>query len=312
VDHLIVIALVICIIAGSAAIIHSIPAYRTYQLPELRAFILFIILYNSAMLLSFISQYILKNVSSLGDWNTYFAVIVVMGLAGYTIYFAELFLIIEVIRRLIKKEIHRYIKYASGLIVTGWILIYSAGTYSFFENGSRRFLLELFSGTNKTVTVIFLFLSVYLLAKSKRVSDKKNNPVFKFGILFFSFTFIDAITIFLPAEAGHLISVLNGVCLNLVFLILLKRFLILYSGEKTDRKSGRESLAEIIKKYNISAREKEVVEMIINGKSNKEIESQLFISHHTVKNHIYNIFQKTGVKSRSQLIRLFIKDGSAS
>ena len=311
-DHLIVIALVICIITGSAAIIHSIPAYRTYPLPELKAFILFIILYNSAMLLSFISQYILKNVSSLGDWNTYFSVIVLMGLAGYAIYFTELFLIIEVIWRLIKKEIHQFIKYAFGLLVTVWVLIYSAGTYSFFENGNKRFLLELFSATNKIVTVIFLLLSIYFLAQSKRLTDKKINPVFKFGIVFFSFTFIDTITIILSAGAGHLISVLNGVYLNLVFLIFLKRFLILYSGDKIEKGLITRSFEEVFNKYNISIREKEVVEMIINGKSNKEIEEHLFISQHTVKNHIYNIFQKTRVKSRSQLIRLFIKDSSAS
>lgn len=309
-DHLTVIALVICIAAGSAAIIHSVSAYRTYPLPELKGFILFIILYNSAMLLSFISQYILKNVSSLADWNTYLAVIVLMGLAGYTIYFTELFLITDVIHRLIKKEINKYVKYSFGLIVILWILFYSAGTYSFFENGNKRFLLELFSATNKTVTVIFLCLSIYLLAESKRLIDGKRNPVFLFGILFFSFAFIDTITIFLPAEAGHLISVLNGFYLNLVFLVCLKRFLILYSGDKSNKGLITLSSEEIFNRYNISLREKEVVEMIINGKSNKEIEEQLFISGHTVKNHIYNIFQKTGVKSRSQLIRLFIKESS--
>ena len=309
-NHLTVIALVICVLSGSAAIIHSVSSYKTYPLPELKGFILFIILYNSAMLLSFISQYILKNVSSLADWNTYLAVIVLMGLAGYTIYFMELFLITDVIRRLIKKEINKYIKYSFGLIVIFWILIYSAGTYSFFENGNKIFLLKLFSATNKTVTVIFLGLSIYLLAESKRLNEGKNNPVFKFGIVFFSFTFIDTITIFIPADAGHLISVLNGFYLNLVFLICLKRFLILYYGDKINTGLITRSSEEIFNKYNISVREKEVVEMIINGKSNKEIESQLFISHHTVKNHIYNIFQKTGVKSRSQLIRLFIREGS--
>ncbi|HOI29523.1 MAG TPA: helix-turn-helix transcriptional regulator [Melioribacteraceae bacterium] len=309
-DHLTVIALVICVAAGSAAIIHSVSAYRTYPLPELKGFILFIILYNSAMLLSFISQYILKNVSSLADWNTYLAVIVLMGLAGYTIYFTELFLITDVIHRLIKKEVNKFIKYSFGLIVILWILFYSAGTYSFFENGNKRFLLDLFSATNKTVTVIFLCLSIYLLAESKRQVDGKSNPVFKFGILFFSFAFIDTITIFLPGEGGHLISVLNGFYLNLVFLVCLKRFLILYSGDKSNTGIITRSSEEIFNRYNISLREKEVIEMIINGKSNKEIEEQLFISGHTVKNHIYNIFQKTGVKSRSQLIRLFINEGS--
>ena len=56
--------------------------------------------------------------------------------------------------------------------------------------------------------------------------------------------------------------------------------------------------------HNISTRELEIVHLIIKGKSNKEIEEKLFISSHTVKNHIYNIYQKLNIKSRFQLINI--------
>ena len=39
-----------------------------------------------------------------------------------------------------------------------------------------------------------------------------------------------------------------------------------------------------------------------NQPVNKEIEDLLFISYNTVKNHIYNIYQKLGVNSRGQMI----------
>jgi DNA-binding CsgD family transcriptional regulator len=55
-------------------------------------------------------------------------------------------------------------------------------------------------------------------------------------------------------------------------------------------------------RYKISRREREIINLILRGKSNKEIEERLFISMGTVKNHIYSIFQKVGVKSRGQLI----------
>jgi DNA-binding CsgD family transcriptional regulator len=64
---------------------------------------------------------------------------------------------------------------------------------------------------------------------------------------------------------------------------------------------------QVVRKYGFSDREKEIMALIIEGKSNKEIEEQLFISFHTVKNHIYNIFKKCGVNSRSQLIHLVMK-----
>lgn len=63
---------------------------------------------------------------------------------------------------------------------------------------------------------------------------------------------------------------------------------------------------QIFEKYHISKREGEVIGMILEGKSNREIEKALFISYHTVKNHISNIYSKLKVSSRYELIQLFI------
>jgi DNA-binding CsgD family transcriptional regulator len=52
--------------------------------------------------------------------------------------------------------------------------------------------------------------------------------------------------------------------------------------------------------YSISAREMDVFNLLVNGLSNKEISEQLFISEHTVKNHITRIFQKLTVNDRLQ------------
>jgi len=59
---------------------------------------------------------------------------------------------------------------------------------------------------------------------------------------------------------------------------------------------------EFIKKYSISEREREIIELIIKGYSNKQIAETLFISLQTIKNHVYNIFRKVGVESRTKLI----------
>ena len=60
----------------------------------------------------------------------------------------------------------------------------------------------------------------------------------------------------------------------------------------------------IFYKNNISEREKEIIHLILKNKSNKEIEDELYISPHTVKNHIYNIYQKLNVKNRGELFIL--------
>jgi LuxR family maltose regulon positive regulatory protein len=50
----------------------------------------------------------------------------------------------------------------------------------------------------------------------------------------------------------------------------------------------------------LSKRELEVLKLLVVGKSNQEIASQLVISLGTVKRHVFNIFGKMNVKSRTE------------
>jgi len=68
------------------------------------------------------------------------------------------------------------------------------------------------------------------------------------------------------------------------------------------------NLETVYTKYSISEREKEIIQLIIDGKGNNEIKEKLFISYHTVKNHLSNIYRKLNVSNRHELIHLFIKN----
>lgn len=59
----------------------------------------------------------------------------------------------------------------------------------------------------------------------------------------------------------------------------------------------------------LSDREMEVLTLVVEGKSNKEIASQLGISHQTVKNHITSILRKFGVEDRTQAVVYALKRG---
>lgn len=50
----------------------------------------------------------------------------------------------------------------------------------------------------------------------------------------------------------------------------------------------------------LSAREREVYELLIEGRTNKEIATALFISEVTVKVHVRHILQKLGVRTRTE------------
>lgn len=59
----------------------------------------------------------------------------------------------------------------------------------------------------------------------------------------------------------------------------------------------------------LSDREMEVLTLVVEGKSNKEIASSLGISHQTVKNHITSILRKFGVEDRTQAVVYALKRG---
>lgn len=60
----------------------------------------------------------------------------------------------------------------------------------------------------------------------------------------------------------------------------------------------------------LTPRENQIAQAIANGRSNRDIASQLGITEQTVKNHLTNIFGKVGVGSRLQLALALVKKAS--
>ncbi len=56
------------------------------------------------------------------------------------------------------------------------------------------------------------------------------------------------------------------------------------------------------KKFELTKRETEVLGLVCEGLSNKEISEKLFISEYTVKDHIKNVMRKMGVASRNEIM----------
>ncbi|MFC4323410.1 response regulator [Litchfieldia salsa] len=59
----------------------------------------------------------------------------------------------------------------------------------------------------------------------------------------------------------------------------------------------------------LSDREKEILEWIAKGYSNKEIAENLIISVKTVESHKSNLMEKLGIKSRHELVKYAMKKG---
>lgn len=62
----------------------------------------------------------------------------------------------------------------------------------------------------------------------------------------------------------------------------------------------------------ISAREKEVLQLIAYEHTAKEIAKKLYISTHTVISHRKNLFSKLGVRNTAGMIRVAFEQGIMS
>ncbi|WP_219596975.1 LuxR C-terminal-related transcriptional regulator [Aeromonas caviae] len=52
----------------------------------------------------------------------------------------------------------------------------------------------------------------------------------------------------------------------------------------------------------LTVREQEIIRYLMTGASNTEIADSLFVSEHTIKSHLYNVFKKLNVKNRLQAV----------
>lgn len=76
--------------------------------------------------------------------------------------------------------------------------------------------------------------------------------------------------------------------------------------------SGAQQRHEHARLSDLTTRELEVLSVIANGKSNREVANELFISIKTVETHKSHILEKLGLKNVAQLVRYAIKNNLIS
>jgi two-component system NarL family response regulator len=73
--------------------------------------------------------------------------------------------------------------------------------------------------------------------------------------------------------------------------------------------SAAAKLAEGVTRVQLTPRERSSLQLIADGKSNKEIANELGISERTVKTHLGHLFEKLGVTSRTEAIKIATRRG---
>lgn len=155
------------------------------------------------------------------------------------------------------------------------------------------------------IVFIFLGVSVVLSMIVIRFTKPNKSVAYResiernFATLFIILIPFSLFASYFLALRGH--NLTFGFTLPVAFILLAVNKLL----DDLKRLSLFKPVAEVseqhFKNYHISAREREILLLLIQGKTYQEIADQLFISVPTVKTHVSTIYRKCSVKNRSQL-----------
>jgi DNA-binding CsgD family transcriptional regulator len=108
------------------------------------------------------------------------------------------------------------------------------------------------------------------------------------------------------------IPFLVGVALPIPTLLYLSAYLKKNSPDASKMAEDPAALETFFEKFNITPREKEIIGLICAGRGNQAIADALFISVHTVKRHVNQIYQKVDVRNRVQLANAVRESGAVN
>lgn len=92
--------------------------------------------------------------------------------------------------------------------------------------------------------------------------------------------------------------------------ILLKNHVFLATLNEMVPTKQNETINNFIMIGNLTARESEIAELLLKGRTYKMIANELYLSENTIKTHIKNIYSKFNVKSKSELVVLLMEKQS--
>ena len=171
--------------------------------------------------------------------------------------------------------------------------------------------MQIFSMLQYAVWMVSVTYCIVIMSQARSSVEDKSVRTMCMTLVIISLAMLPVII--LAMVFSHLRE-LSIPIVSLTYTIAILVFLFIAIAIAIARTTGRKeeetpenrelSFAKAMEMYHITEREAEVVKLIKKGLTNKEIASELDISVNTVNNHIANIFAKTEVRSRIDLLNL--------
>ncbi len=300
----------IYMLALSAAIAAVVPIQKltkTFRFQFLSSYLGFLVALNSVGIMNLIvndlTRDVLKNVPA----HTITTVYILFGLIAFPLLALAFYLFLDFIAGLLDKKFPFAARVAYGILWAGLLAVFLMR----IQFALREKIFPLLQALNLVSGIIILLIPLaalaYLISRAGRLGPaRQGRRLLVFAVVSLASLFL-YLTSFFIIPAGSLSRLTVPLLLlaaNVLPVLVLKRYLATSCPPIGSRIFDVPLAARFQEEHQISNREADILALLLQGKSNKQIETQLFISPHTVRNHIYNLYQKLGISSRLQLMNL--------
>ena len=300
-----ILLLFLCFASGLTSLTIISLLYNKYKYLEIKKYLyLFLTVTFISIVVTFNFYYkSVFNIPSNRIYDLFFFIFLLAGVCFY-IYTFPVF-----VYSLIKKHFFN-IFFLISLMIIPFVILSAFFFINIFFKYDYEFYTIPFYFANPMLAFIFIHIFFFITFNLKKIKNPTRIKFLRyvriFILCYLPFALIDAFYDNFFFIFKHLP---DGFSFTMPFYLALNTGVIFISIKYINNTSKIFELSPFnLDKYNITEREKEICNCIINGCSNKEICDKLFISLTTVKKHIYNLFLKTDAKNRIDLINILKND----
>ncbi|MCP4313017.1 MAG: response regulator transcription factor [Bacteroidetes bacterium] len=300
------------LVAGGIGIFLAYQLMRKYPLPFVSSYFYYLVFLYIFGSYSLIGSGILEHmlVSMEADQDAIRSSRLFATLPGIPLLSLSLYALIRSYTEMLSRKIWKlftigyFVLFFAGIFLYGfravWITRFEQGNYMQFITVQRW----VFSGL---LIVTYLALFAMSMVFSRKMVHHERRFAQLSGWIYLLYMVLTCTTFLLSGlhEIFTFLFIIFFLSWHLIPIFFMNLYLEKYHSNTSTLQADFEvSLESFSGKFEISKREKEVVQLICKGLSNQEISDALFISLQTVKDHTHRIFNKTGVKNRVQLTNL--------
>ncbi len=307
--HIIILFQILTLITGVWVAVLTFQHHRKTRHLFLKHLFRYIIFFNLFVFFYLATTYLCTNLLGFDFWASHPLYVVLGTPVDLLIEIGMVWTFLHTVLTLQGRTFSRIHK--TGFIVGSVIIAfgYGFGVADFIRTEKVRWMLLMNSVIGLVVILVMISsLLVMLFVRGKEISSRYFRANRRFSLLFLAGYCLFFLGLFIPESYDLLYASLVFLFLNLCPVIWYETCFKRGGLHSPAMTSHRERLNAIVERFEVSKRERDILELILEGKSNKEIEANLFISINTVKNHIYSLYRKLGVKSRGQLMHLILEN----